>query len=93
MPTLKVYYASWCPHCQNALKFLKKNKIDFLAVDIEKAPDDVVSLVVKVNGGDDWVVPTLEYEGRWRPGKAFDEDSFAADLKRMGVPFPLSAGA
>lgn len=89
MSTLNVYYASWCPHCQDALRFLKKHKVDFLAIDIETAPDDVVAQVVAVNGGDDWVVPTLEYGGRWRPGKAFDEASFAADLKNMGVPIPL----
>ena len=41
--------------------------------------------VVQVNGGDDWVIPTLEFNGKWRAGKAFDEKKLAADLQKMGV--------
>lgn len=55
------------------------------ALDIEKQPEDVVKKVVEVNGGDDWVVPTMEYNGKWRPGQVFDAGKLEADLKAWGV--------
>lgn len=82
---LTVYAATWCPHCQKAEKWLKENGVPFTLVDIETAPEAVVARVVAANGGDDWVVPTLEFEGKWREGKVFHAEEFAADLKRMGV--------
>ena len=82
---LKVYLAVWCPHCRMTETFLRENGIEYLAVDIEKAPKDVVEAVVAVNGGEDWVVPTLEYRGKWRRGKAFDAAGLKSDLIEMGV--------
>jgi len=41
--------------------------------------------VVRVNGGEDWVVPTLEFNGKWRPGKVFNEMELDFDLRTMGV--------
>ena len=41
--------------------------------------------VVEVNGGDDWVVPTLEYNGKWRPGKVFNAAELEADLRAWGI--------
>jgi mycoredoxin len=82
---LKVYLAVWCPHCQETEKFLRENGIAYQAVDIEKSPEDVVKKVVEVNGGEDWVVPTLEYRGQWRPGREFDAAGLKSDLIAMGV--------
>ena len=82
---LKVYYWDVCPHCHKAMDFLKEHKIPFEALDIEKQPEDVVKKVVDVNGGDDWVVPTLEYNGKWRPGEVFNPEKLEKDLKNLGV--------
>lgn len=84
---LKVYAAQWCPHCKKTIAFLNERGIPFEYCDIEKASDDVVRKVVEVNGGDDWVVPTLELNGKWRPGKVFDSAELEKDLKDMGLEF------
>jgi glutaredoxin len=31
-----VYWAEWCPYCHHVMDFLKKNKVDFEARDVEK---------------------------------------------------------
>lgn len=82
---LTVYSAFWCPHCIKTEKFLKDKGIPFESVNIETAPENVVQQVVKVNGGIEWVVPTLEYDGKWRPGKVFKQAELEKDLKAMGV--------
>ncbi len=82
---LKVYAATWCPHCTRTIEYLKKNSIPFEYIDIEKEPESVVQQVVTVNGGDDWVVPTLEFNGQWREGRVFNEMQLHSDLKRLGV--------
>jgi mycoredoxin len=82
---LKVYLAVWCPHCRMTEKFLLENGVEYLAVFIEKVTEDVVKQVTAVNGGEDWVVPTLEYRGKWRPGKEFDPAGLKSDLIEMGV--------
>ncbi|MDY0219896.1 MAG: glutaredoxin family protein [Desulfobacterium sp.] len=82
---LKIYSASWCPHCTKTVEYLKKNKIEFKYIEIEKQPDEAVKKVIQVNGGDDWVVPTLEFNGKWRPGKIYNEFELYFDLKEMGV--------
>jgi len=82
---LNVYAATWCPHCQATVRYLEEKGIPFNYIDIEQAADNVVQKVVDVNGGDDWVVPTLEYNGQWREGKVFNEQELDADLKTMGV--------
>jgi mycoredoxin len=84
---LKVYAARWCPHCIRTIEYLKLNGIDFDYIDIEKQTRYIVEKIVEVNGGADWVVPTLEYNGRWREGKAFDEMELAADLRELGLEF------
>ncbi len=85
---LKVYAARWCPHCVKTVAYLKENGIVFDYIDIENQPKDIVDKVVAVNGGEDWVVPTLEFNGRWRAGKVFDPTQLAADLREMGLAFP-----
>lgn len=82
---LTVYGAQWCPHCTQTASYLEQKNIDFKYVDIESAPDDVVQKVVEVNGGDDWVVPTLENDGKWRPGKVFNAHEIDDDLRALGV--------
>jgi len=82
---LKVYAAYWCPHCEATIHFLEKKRILFENIDIEKADSKIVNQVIEVNGGEDWVVPTMQYEGKWRPGKVFDEEVLENDLKELGV--------
>ena len=82
---LKVYYWDVCPHCHRAMEFLKKNNVPFEALDIEKQPEKIVKKVVEVNGGDDWVVPTMEYNGQWRPGQVINAKKLEADLKVWGL--------
>lgn len=83
---LKVYGAQWCPHCVETVKHLERKNIPFEYIDIETQPDDVVQKIVDVNGGEDWVVPTLEFEGRFREGKVYDAKGLDRDLKKLGVP-------
>ena len=82
---LKVYAAEWCPHCVKTVEYLKANNIAFDYIDIEKQDRHTVDKIVEVNGGRDWIVPTLEYNGRWREGKVYNETELAADLKRLGL--------
>ncbi|OQA74269.1 MAG: Glutaredoxin [bacterium ADurb.Bin243] len=82
---LKVYAARWCPHCVRTVEYLKYNKIMFEYFEIEEQPDEIVNKVIAANGGEDWVVPTLEFNGQWREGKVFNEKELIADLKKMGV--------
>lgn len=82
---LTVYGAEWCTHCTQTVSYLEQKNIDFKYVDIESAPDDVVQQVIKVNGGDDWVIPTLENDGKWRPGKVFNLGEIDSDLKALGL--------
>lgn len=82
---LKVYATNWCPHSKRMVRFLMDNHIDFEYRDIEHQPEDIVQQVVDANGGRDWAVPTLEFEGKWRPGKPHDAQAVRADLKKMGI--------
>jgi mycoredoxin len=88
---LTVYSASWCPHCRMTIEFLQSRSILFQVLDIETQADDVVRKVIEVNGGGDWVVPTLEFNGMWRKGKVYNPAELERDLKSLGVPFSLSA--
>lgn len=82
---LNMYAAKWCPHCRKTEEYLKKNNIEFNYIDIEIQPDEVLRKVIEVNGGFDWIVPTLENNGIWRKGKIFNESELARDLKNMGI--------
>lgn len=82
---LIVYSAFWCPHCIKTEKFLKENNIKFKSVNIETADQATVDEVIKANGGVDWVIPTLEYNGKWRRGKVFNPKELMDDLKELGV--------
>lgn len=84
---LKVYGAKWCPHCTLTVEYLKKNNIEFKYIEIEKQSKDIVQKIIDVNGGDDWVVPTLEYKGKWREGKVYDEKELNSDLQQLGLVF------
>lgn len=82
---LTVYSALWCPHCIQTERYLKEKGIDFISINIETAAKDVVDKVIVANGGVEWVVPTLEFKGRWRKGKVFSPHDLERDLKSMGV--------
>lgn len=82
---LKVYAAQWCPHCRRTVDYLRSKNIPFTYYEIEEQKPDVIKTIVRVNGGDDWVVPTLEFNGKWRPGEVFNEAKLAKDLREMGV--------
>jgi mycoredoxin len=72
------------PQADGVLKIIINN-ISYNYIDIEIQPDEVVRKVIEVNGGFDWVVPTLEYNGIWREGKVFNENELILDLKKMGI--------
>ncbi len=84
---LKVYAAKWCPHCVYTVDYLKNNNIKFHYIEIEEQSPEIVNEIIKVNGGEDWVVPTLEFNGKWRPGKIYVEMELEMDLKALGVKF------
>ena len=82
---LKVYSWSVCPHCHKAIAWLNEHRIPFEYLEIEEQPQEVIQKVIEVNGGDDWVVPTMEYNGQWRPGQVFDAARLEADMKAWGL--------
>ncbi|MCP3876278.1 MAG: glutaredoxin family protein [Desulfobacteraceae bacterium] len=82
---LKVYSAKWCPHCTQTVRYLKKNSIDFEYIEIEEQSEKIVQRIIEINGGDDWVVPTLEFNGKWRKGKIYNEKELGFDLKKLGL--------
>ncbi|MCP3901279.1 MAG: glutaredoxin family protein [Desulfobacteraceae bacterium] len=82
---LKVYAAIWCPHCTKTIDYLKNNNIKFEYIEIEKQPENIIKKIIEVNGGDDWVVPTLEFNGKWREGKIFNELELSSDLNKLGL--------
>ncbi len=82
---LKIYAAKWCPHCTKTIEYIKNNNIEFENIEIEEQPNTMIKKIIQVNGGDDWVVPTPEFEGKWREGKVFNEIELLSDLKKLGV--------
>ncbi len=82
---LNLYGWKVCPHCHATIEWLNEHGIEFNYLEIEEQPRDVIDKVVEVNGGDDWVVPTLEYNGKWRPGQTFDESALERDLREWGL--------
>ncbi len=82
---LKVYAAIWCPHCTKTVEYLKNNNIEFEYIEIEKQSENIIKKIIEVNGGDDWVVPTLEFNGKWREGKIFNELELSSDLIKLGL--------
>ena len=82
---LKVYAWSVCPHCHKAIAWLNEHRIPFEYLEIEEQPQEVIQKVIEVNGGDDWVVPTMEYNGQWRPGQVFDAAKLESDLHAWGL--------
>ncbi len=82
---LNVYAWNVCPHCRKTVEFLQSRKVPFQYLEIEEQPEAVIKKVIDVNGGDDWVVPTLEYNGQWRPGQVFNAEKLERDLKKWGL--------
>ena len=85
MNMLNIYTLGECPHCRKTIAFLVENRIEFVNFDMDEQPDHVVQKIIEVNGGEDWVVPTLEFDGRWRKGKIFDAQELTKDLQDLGV--------
>jgi len=82
---LNVYAWSVCPHCHQTIDWLKKHHVDYEYLEVEEQPIEVINKIIEVNGGDDWVVPTLEFNGQWLAGKEFSSEELEADLKKLGV--------
>ena len=82
---LKVYGAKWCPHCVKTTAHLKKKNIEFEYIEIEEQPEQVIQKIIEVNGGQDWVVPTLEFKGKFREGKEYDSLLLDMDLRALGL--------
>ena len=82
---LKIYGSKWCPHCTKTVEYLQKNNIEFEYFEIEKQAEKIVRKIIEINGGDDWVVPTLEFNGKWREGKVFNEKELGSDLEKLGL--------
>jgi len=82
---LKVYAAKWCSHCTKTVEYLKKNKIEFQYFEMEKQSENTIDKIIQANGGDDWVVPTLEFNGKWREGKLYNERELKEDLTQLGM--------
>ncbi len=85
MTKLQVYAWSLCPHCRAAIRWLDEHHIPFDYNEVEEQPPEILRRIIDVNGGDDWVVPTLEYNGQWIPGEVFDAARFEEHLKQLGV--------
>ncbi len=84
---LKIYAAKWCSHCTKTVDYLKKNKIEFEYIEIEEQSQKTIQKIIDVNGGDDWVVPTLEFKGKWRKGKIYNEIELHYDLGQLGLKY------
>ena len=82
---LKVYGAQWCPHCVKTVNYLREHDIEFDYVNIDTIDPEMERKIIEVNGGDDWVIPTLEFNGNWREGKKFNAKQLAKDLIKLGV--------
>lgn len=82
---LNLYAWKECPHCKKTIEWLQKHNIPFRYLEIEEQPEPEIRKVIEVNGGDDWVVPTLEFNGKWRKGQTFDPVKLEQDLKEWGL--------
>ena len=55
--TIVMYSTTWCPDCRRAKKFLNKNKVSYIEVDVDK-DEKGKEFVMEVNNGAR-VVPTI----------------------------------
>lgn len=78
MQRLRIYTRSWCEDSDQAKEFLKKYKIPFEEIDLEKKPDAVV-FVKKVNDGKQRT-PTFEVNGRTFHCSPFDAAKLSREL-------------
>ncbi|MFN7990688.1 MAG: glutaredoxin domain-containing protein [Candidatus Micrarchaeia archaeon] len=54
-----VYMAEWCPWCHRAMDFLKENKIDFEARDVEQGQNAQESMKKSGQAG----IPVIDIDG------------------------------
>jgi mycoredoxin len=80
---ITVYYASWCPDCREANRFLGRHKLPYIDINIETtrgAADEVVKRTGKR------AIPQFVTDGDrvqpYRPGAGFLYEEVA---KRLGV--------
>ena len=55
--TIVMYSTTWCPDCRRAKKFLNKNKVEYIDVDIEK-DEKGREFIMEINNGNR-TVPTI----------------------------------
>ena len=69
---LTVYSARWCPDCRTAKRFLDKNNIPYVDIDIENTPGAAEELIRQVGKR---AIPQFVVDGRWvqpyRAGEGF----------------------
>ncbi len=56
---IAIYLTAWCPSCKRLTKFLKKHKIYFTAIDIDK-DQNASEIVIELNNGKR-CVPTVAF--------------------------------
>ncbi len=69
-----LYSANWCPHCNRAKEFLKRNKISFTNKDVEEKKNAEEMVRKSKQTG----IPVLEIFGKIIVG--FDEDEVRMEL-------------
>jgi mycoredoxin len=85
MKKLQLFSLNMCPHCRAAIHWLEEHRIPFDYREVEEQSPEILQKIIDVNGGGDWVVPTLEYNGKWIPGEVFRPARFEKHLKELGV--------
>ena len=79
MPTIRMYYATWCPDCWHAKRFLDERGITYETINVDEQLEAAALIIEKNNGKRK--VPTFEVEGRWFSASPFDPDKLAKQLK------------
>ena len=58
-PSLIVYGAAWCPHCERVKRFLAAHRVGYTNIDIEADPQTLGQLKQLQAGGQ--IIPTVVY--------------------------------
>lgn len=79
MPTIRMYYTTWCPDCWHAKRFLDERGIAYETINVDEQPEAAALIIEKNNGKRK--VPTFEVEGRWFSASPFNPDQLAEQLQ------------
>lgn len=79
MPTIRMYYTTWCPDCWHAKRFLDEHGIAYETINVDEQPEAAALIIEKNNGKRK--VPTFEVEGRWFSASPFNPDQLAEQLQ------------